>query len=58
MVYIDTVIWMGDFNYRIGLGPERVSKLLYNHDIDSDTILGQATHKNGRLGDFIRERSG
>ncbi|KAK2628314.1 hypothetical protein QTJ16_002960 [Diplocarpon rosae] len=30
----DSVIWMGDFNYRIGLGPERVRQLVKNGDLE------------------------
>lgn len=43
----DTVIWMGDFNYRIGLGPDRVSNLIEKYDVYSDLFIGQATHKDG-----------
>ncbi|KAK6615432.1 SacI domain and endonuclease exonuclease phosphatase [Botrytis cinerea] len=31
----DTVIWMGDFNYRIGLGPERVKQLIKMGDLET-----------------------
>ncbi|TVY50870.1 Inositol-1,4,5-trisphosphate 5-phosphatase 1 [Lachnellula cervina] len=31
----DTVIWMGDFNYRIGLGSEKVRHLIKNGDLES-----------------------
>ncbi|EDO02011.1 hypothetical protein SS1G_04487 [Sclerotinia sclerotiorum 1980 UF-70] len=31
----DTVIWMGDFNYRIGLGAERVKQLIKMGDLET-----------------------
>ncbi|KAH8815390.1 SacI homology domain-containing protein [Xylogone sp. PMI_703] len=31
----DTVIWMGDFNYRIGLGYEKVKQLISMGDLDT-----------------------
>lgn len=31
----NTIIWLGDFNYRIGLGDERVRKLARNSDLDT-----------------------
>ncbi|CAG8977672.1 hypothetical protein HYALB_00006622 [Hymenoscyphus albidus] len=31
----DTVIWMGDFNYRIGLGSERVKQLVKDGDLET-----------------------
>ncbi|KAM3074417.1 Inositol-1,4,5-trisphosphate 5-phosphatase 1 [Clarireedia jacksonii] len=31
----DTVIWMGDFNYRIGLGSERAKQLIKMGDLDT-----------------------
>ncbi|KAI9880671.1 MAG: inositol polyphosphate 5-phosphatase [Pleopsidium flavum] len=31
----DTIIWLGDFNYRIGLGDERVRKLIRMGDLDT-----------------------
>ncbi|KAI9781967.1 MAG: inositol polyphosphate 5-phosphatase [Geoglossum umbratile] len=31
----DTVIWLGDFNYRIGLSDERVRRLIHMGDLDS-----------------------
>ncbi|RDW77073.1 hypothetical protein BP6252_05126 [Coleophoma cylindrospora] len=31
----DSVIWMGDFNYRIGLGSDRVKQLIKMNDLDS-----------------------
>ncbi|KAG4029922.1 hypothetical protein MFRU_014g02140 [Monilinia fructicola] len=31
----DTVIWMGDFNYRIGLGPDRVKQLIKMGDLET-----------------------
>lgn len=30
----DSVIWMGDFNYRIGLGPEKVRQMIRNGDLE------------------------
>lgn len=32
---LDTVIWMGDFNYRIGLGADKVKQLIKNGDLDT-----------------------
>lgn len=29
----DTVIWLGDFNYRIGLSDDKVRKLIYLRDL-------------------------
>ncbi|KAI9812660.1 MAG: inositol polyphosphate 5-phosphatase [Thelocarpon impressellum] len=31
----DTIIWLGDFNYRIGLGDEKVRKLIHMGDLDA-----------------------
>jgi len=31
----ETIIWLGDFNYRIGLGDERVRKLIRMGDLDT-----------------------
>ena len=31
----DTVIWLGDFNYRIGLSDDRVRKLIEQEDLDT-----------------------
>lgn len=31
----DTVIWLGDFNYRIGLGWEKAMDLVQQHDLES-----------------------
>lgn len=31
----DTVIWMGDFNYRIGLGADKVKQLIKNGDLET-----------------------
>ncbi|KAI9839420.1 MAG: inositol polyphosphate 5-phosphatase [Thelocarpon superellum] len=31
----DTVIWLGDFNYRIGLGDEKVRRLIQTRDLDT-----------------------
>ena len=31
----DTVIWLGDFNYRIGLGSEKVKKYIQMGDLDA-----------------------
>ena len=31
---IDTVIWLGDFNYRIGLSAEKVKKLIQMGDLE------------------------
>ncbi|KAH8602663.1 SacI homology domain-containing protein [Bisporella sp. PMI_857] len=31
----DTVIWLGDFNYRIGLGSEKVKKLIQMGDLEA-----------------------
>ncbi|KAH0562552.1 hypothetical protein GP486_002764 [Trichoglossum hirsutum] len=40
----DTVIWLGDFNYRIGLSDERVRRLIQLGDLDSlyenDQVIG------------------
>lgn len=32
---IDTVIWLGDFNYRIGLGSEKVRQLIKMGDLET-----------------------
>jgi len=32
---LDTVIWMGDFNYRIGLGAEKVKQLIKMGDLET-----------------------
>ena len=32
---IDCVIWMGDFNYRIGLGAEKVKNLIKMGDLET-----------------------
>jgi hypothetical protein len=32
---LDSVIWMGDFNYRIGLGAEKVKQLIKVGDLDT-----------------------
>ena len=32
---LDTVIWMGDFNYRIGLGADKVKQLIKNSDLET-----------------------
>ena len=31
----DTILWLGDFNYRIGLGPEKVRRLIEAGDLGS-----------------------
>ena len=31
----DTVIWLGDFNYRIGLGADKVRQLVQSKDLDT-----------------------
>ncbi|KAI9808285.1 MAG: hypothetical protein M1825_004742 [Sarcosagium campestre] len=31
----DTIIWMGDFNYRIGLSDEKVRLLIHRNDLDA-----------------------
>ncbi len=31
----DTIIWLGDFNYRIGLGDEKVRNLIQKGDLDT-----------------------
>lgn len=31
----DSVIWIGDFNYRIGLGSEKVKQLIKNNDLET-----------------------
>jgi endonuclease/exonuclease/phosphatase family metal-dependent hydrolase len=33
-MYPDSVIWMGDFNYRIGLGSEKVKQLIKAGDLE------------------------
>ena len=33
-IYLDSVIWMGDFNYRIGLGAEKVKQLIKAGDLE------------------------
>jgi hypothetical protein len=35
IVYSDSVIWMGDFNYRIGLGSEKVRQLIKVGDLET-----------------------
>jgi hypothetical protein len=35
IICTDTVIWMGDFNYRIGLGIERVKQLIKIGDLET-----------------------
>jgi hypothetical protein len=35
MLSLDTVIWMGDFNYRIGLGAEKVKQLIKMGDLET-----------------------
>lgn len=32
-IHTDTVIWLGDFNYRIGLGPEAARSLVKKKDL-------------------------
>jgi len=34
MLFKDTVIWMGDFNYRIGLSHERAMELVKKLDLE------------------------
>ena len=34
-IYSDSVIWMGDFNYRIGLGLEKVRQLIKVGDLET-----------------------
>jgi hypothetical protein len=33
--YEDTVIWIGDFNYRIGLGSDKVRQLIKMGDLET-----------------------
>lgn len=48
----DSVIWMGDFNYRIGLGSDKVKQLIKNNDLetlyenDQVTLLGSTSTKD------------
>ena len=35
MSSLDTVIWMGDFNYRIGLSSEKVRQLIKIGDLET-----------------------
>ena len=50
----DTIIWLGDFNYRIGLSDEKVRKLitvgdfgtLYQNDQVSRDIFSKYAHCN------------
>jgi hypothetical protein len=35
MQFVDTVIWLGDFNYRIGLGSEKVRQLIKMADLET-----------------------
>ena len=37
----DAIIWLGDFNYRIGLGDEEVRKLIQMGDLDTLFINDQ-----------------
>ncbi len=46
----DTIIFLGDFNYRIGLSYERVRKLIGTGDLDTlyenDQVLTKSTTRN------------
>lgn len=35
IVVTDSVIWVGDFNYRIGLGIDKVKQLVKNNDLET-----------------------
>lgn len=49
----DTVIWFGDFNYRIGLGSEKVKHLIKMGDLETlyenDQVPASSLHLRGRL---------
>lgn len=32
--YLDTIVWLGDFNYRVGLTYERAMELVQKRDIE------------------------
>src|ERR1019366_5384632 len=53
----DTVIWLGDFNYRIGLSNERARQLIKDGDLDTlyknDQLNIQMTH--GQVFPFYSE---
>ena len=49
----DSVIWIGDFNYRIGLGSDKVKQLIKNNDLETlyenDQVASLCTHLQSRL---------
>lgn len=44
-----TVIWLGDFNYRIGLGDEKVRKLVANAELEKLYANDQVSHNSPML---------
>ena len=45
----DSVIWIGDFNYRIGLGSEKVRQLIKMNDLETLYENDQVRNLNLRV---------
>lgn len=45
----DSIIWLGDFNYRIGLGDDKVRKLIHHGDLDTLYQNDQVIPSNLRI---------
>lgn len=49
----DSVIWIGDFNYRIGLGSDKVKQLIKNNDLETlyenDQVITPPTYLQAGL---------
>ncbi|KAL8970521.1 MAG: hypothetical protein Q9183_001480 [Haloplaca sp. 2 TL-2023] len=57
----DTIIWLGDFNYRIGLGDEKVRRLIQAHDLgtlyQNDQVEARGVMKQAQTDERCREKA-
>ena len=57
----DTIIWLGDFNYRIGLGDEKVRRLIQAGDLETlyanDQVSDLQSKKQVSVSDILLAQS-